>query len=246
MFSDRLIKKMKKSNTVAVLSGAGISAESGVPTFRGEQGLWKNYRPEELANFNAFIKNPKLVWEWYNFRKNLISQVKPNPGHYALVEMENMFPDFYLITQNVDNLHRVAGAKKIYELHGNIMRNRCVDCNKYINEIFFDNDEQLPRCDCGGLIRPDVIWFGENLPENVLMEAFEAAQKSDIFFAIGTSAVVHPAASLPLEAKRAGAYVVEVNFEPTAITNYVDESILGKSGEILPELVKRITGEIFS
>ena len=246
MFSDQLIEKMKKSSTVAVLTGAGISAESGVPTFRGEQGLWKNYRPEELANFNAFIKNPKLVWEWYNFRKDLISQVKPNPGHYALVEMENMFPDFYLITQNVDNLHRVAGAKKIYELHGNIMRNRCVDCNKYIDEIFFDNDEQLPRCDCGGLIRPDVVWFGESLPENVLMEAFEAAQKSDIFFAIGTSAVVHPAASLPLEAKRAGAYVVEINFEPTTITNYVDESILGKSGEILPELVKRITGEIFS
>ena len=104
MFSDQLIEKMKNSNTVAVLTGAGVSAESGVPTFRGEQGLWKNYRPEELANFNAFIKNPKLVWEWYNFRKNLIRQVKPNPGHYALVEMENMFPDFYLITQNVDNL----------------------------------------------------------------------------------------------------------------------------------------------
>ena len=139
MFSDLLIKKLISAKTVAVLTGAGISAESGVPTFRGEQGLWKKYRPEELANFNAFIKNPKLVWEWYNFRKNLIRKVEPNPGHYALVEMERHFNDFFLITQNVDNLHRLAGSRRIYELHGNIMRNRCVDCNKQMDEIaFFD------------------------------------------------------------------------------------------------------------
>ena len=239
MFSDLLIKRLKKAKTVAVLTGAGISAESGVPTFRGEQGLWKKFRPEQLANFNAFIKNPKLVWEWYNFRKNLIRQVKPNPGHYALVKMENYFPDFYLITQNVDNLHCLAGSRRIYELHGNIMRNRCVDCNKQLDEILFD-DENLPRCDCGGLIRPDVVWYGESLPEDVLTKSFDAADKSDVFFSIGTSAVVQPAASLPVEAKRAGAYVVEINFEPTVITNYVDESIIGKSGEILPELMKRI------
>lgn len=243
MFSDLLIKRLKKAKTVAALTGAGISAESGVPTFRGEQGLWKKFRPEELANFNAFIKNPKFVWEWYNFRINLIRQVKPNPGHYALVKMENHFPDFCLITQNVDNLHRLAGSRRIYELHGNIMRNRCVDCNKQMDEIAFSDEENLPRCDCGGLIRPDVVWYGESLPEDVLTKSYDAADRSDVFFSIGTSAVVQPAASLPLEAKRAGAYVVEINFEPTVITNYVDESIIGKSGEILPELVKRILND---
>jgi len=242
MFSDLLIKRLKKAKTVAVLTGAGISAESGVPTFRGEQGLWKKFRPEQLANFNAFIENPKLVWEWYNFRKNLIRQVKPNPGHYALVKIENLFTDFCLITQNVDNLHRLAGSRRIYELHGNIMRNRCVDCNKQFDEILFD-DENLPRCDCGGLIRPDVVWYGESLPDDVLTKSFAAADKSDVFFSIGTSAVVQPAASLPVEAKRAGAYVVEINFEPTVITNYVDESIIGKSGKILPELMKRILND---
>jgi len=239
MFSDLLINKLKDATTVAVLTGAGISAESGVPTFRGEQGLWKNFKPEELANFNAFIKNPKLVWEWYNFRKNLISKVEPNPGHHALVQMENFFQDFFLITQNVDNLHRLAGNKRIYELHGNIMRNRCVDCNKQWGEILID-EKNLPYCDCGGLIRPDVVWFGESLPDGEITKSFEVAERSGVFFSIGTSAVVQPAASLPIVAKRAGAYVVEINYEATVITDYVDESIIGKSGEILPKLITHI------
>ena len=239
MFSNLLLNKLKKAAKIAVLTGAGISAESGVPTFRGEEGLWKKFRPEELANFEAFIKNPSLVWEWYNFRKKLISQVAPNPGHYALVDMENYFQDFDLITQNVDNLHRLAGNKRIHELHGNIMQNRCVDCNKQIDSLLFDK-QNLPRCTCGGLIRPNVVWFGESLPENMLIRTFEIARCSKVFFAIGTSAVVQPAASLPIEAKRAGAYVVEINFESTVISNYVDESILGKAGEILPKLVSEI------
>ena len=242
MFSELLIRKLKHATTVAVLTGAGISAESGVPTFRGEQGLWKNFKPEELANFNVFIKNPKLVWEWYNFRKKLIHQAQPNPGHFALAQMETFFPDFYLITQNVDNLHRLAGSKRIYELHGNIMRNRCVDCNKQLAENFIEK-ENLPHCDCGGLVRPDVVWFGESLPETAITKSFEVVDRSDVFFSIGTSAVVQPAASLPIEAKRAGAYVVEINFEPTVITNYVDESIIGESGEILPKLIKKIISD---
>ncbi len=240
MFSDTLIDKLKNSTTVGVLTGAGISAESGVPTFRGEQGLWRNFRPEELANFDAFIQNPQLVWEWYDFRKNLIKQVEPNPGHYALVEMEKYVPEFHLITQNVDNLHRLAGSQRIYELHGNIMRNRCVDCNKYVDDINFEKD-RVPRCDCGGLIRPDVVWFGEPLPEQEVMQSFEAARKSDVFFSIGTSAVVHPAAAIPVEAKQAGAFLIEINYEPTAITHYADEAIHGKSGEILPELISFLT-----
>jgi len=237
-----LLEKLKPTASVAVLTGAGISAESGVPTFRGDQGLWRKFRPEELATFEAFIKNPKLVWEWYNFRKNLISQVTPNAGHYALVEMENYFQNFDLITQNVDNLHRQAGSKRIYELHGNIMRNRCVDCNKQV-KIHALDEKKLPRCSCGGLIRPDVIWFGEALPEEVLSASFAIARQAEVFLVVGTSAVVHPAASLPIEAKSSNAYVVEINAEPTVISNYVDESILGKSGQILPELVSRIVNQ---
>jgi len=240
MCSERLLSKLKKAKTVAVLTGAGISAESGVPTFRGEEVLWQKFRPEELANFEAFIRNPKLVWEWYNYRKQIINQVEPNPAHYALVKMEAHFQNFHLITQNVDNLHRKAGSQQIYELHGNIMRNRCVDCNKYIDDIYFTNSEELPVCDCGGLIRPDVVWFGESLPQQVLMNSFFATKNSDVFFSIGTSAVVQPAASLPLEAKQSGAYVVEINTEPTVITNLIDESLLGKAGEILPQIVSKL------
>jgi NAD-dependent deacetylase len=239
MFSQQLLTRLKSAKTVAVLTGAGISAESGVPTFRGEQGLWKKFRPEELANFDAFMQNPKLVWEWYNYRKKIISEVEPNAAHYALVQMEARFDNFHLITQNVDNLHRRAGSKRIYELHGNIMRNRCVDCNKTADVINFD-EQELPRCECGGLIRPDVVWFGEMLPQQVLMNSFTIANQSEVFFSIGTSAVVQPAASLPLEAKNAGAYVVEINLEPTVISNLIDESILGKAAEIMPKLVDKI------
>lgn len=241
MFSEELLTRLKTAKTVAVLTGAGISAESGVPTFRGEEGLWKKFRPEELANFDAFMQNPKLVWEWYNYRKKIISEVKPNPGHYALVKMEQLFEHFYLITQNVDNLHARAGSQRIYELHGNIMRNRCVDCNKQVTEISVPTSDELPRCNCGGLIRPDVVWFGEALPQSVLRDSFTAANYSEVFFSIGTSAVVQPAASLPLEAKNAGAYVVEVNTDPTVISSLVDESILGKSGAILPHLIDKIS-----
>lgn len=241
MFSEQLLIRLKSAKTVAILTGAGISAESGVPTFRGEEGLWKKFRPEELANFDAFMRNPKLVWEWYNYRKKIVSEVEPNPGHYALAKMEEMYDNFHLITQNIDNLHRRAGSKRIYELHGNIMRNRCVDCNKQVEEISFQDPEELQHCECGGLIRPDVVWFGEALPQQILMNSFMVAGDSEVFFSIGTSAVVQPAASLPIEAKNAGAYVVEINTEPTVISSFVDESILGKSGEILPQLMDKIS-----
>ena len=241
MFSDELISTLRSAKSVAVLTGAGISAESGVPTFRGENGLWKKYRPEELANFNAFIKNPELVWEWYRYRKNIIHDVESNPGHYALAELEEQYTDFSLITQNVDNLHRRAGSKNIYELHGNITRNRCVDCNRYFSddELQFE-DVKVPRCSCGGLVRPDVVWFGEMLPERELRIAFEASQRCDVFLSVGTSALVHPAAALPGEAIQAGAFVVEINFEPTVISDHVNESIIGKSGEILPQLLEKL------
>lgn len=242
LFSSLLIAALKSAEKVAVLTGAGISAESGVPTFRGEEGLWKKYRPEELANFEAFMRNPELVWEWYDYRKKLISEVEPNRGHHALVKMESIVSDFWLITQNVDGLHKKAGNRNILELHGNIMRNRCVDCGAISEGLTMKWEDHLPNCDCGGLMRPDVVWFGEMLPEDVLNRAFQAARECDFFLSVGTSAVVQPAASLPLTAKQAGAFVVEINLEPTVISGDVDESLLGKSGDILPSLIEEVWG----
>lgn len=238
-FSEELISRARNAKSVVVLTGAGISAESGVPTFRGEEGLWKKYRPEELASFDAFIRNPELVWEWYGFRKQLISEVKPNPGHMALAEMESHYPEFWLVTQNVDSLHWRAGNEKILELHGNIMRSRCVQCGEMVEEVSLSLG-QVPRCHCGGLIRPDVVWFGENLPQDILYKAYDVSKCCDLFLSVGTSALVQPAASLPLIAKQTGSYIVEINIEPTVISDQIDETLIGPSGDILPELVKEI------
>ncbi|MFH2037088.1 MAG: NAD-dependent deacylase [Candidatus Zixiibacteriota bacterium] len=235
-----LEKILESAESVAVLTGAGISAESGVPTFRGQDGLWKKFRAEELATVDAFMRNPELVWEWYLFRRNIINEVKPNPGHYALAKMESYFKEFSLITQNVDGLHNVAGSKKVWELHGNIMRNKCFECSApYEGEIDIEAGT-LPVCRCGGKIRPDVVWFGEMLSEKILNASFSASQRADLFLSVGTSAVVHPAASLPTIAKRNGAYFVEINVEPTPLTDLADCSFLGKSGEILPKIVERL------
>ncbi|NOZ56301.1 MAG: NAD-dependent deacylase [Calditrichaeota bacterium] len=239
MFSEELIRRLLNASRVAVLTGAGISAESGVPTFRGKDGLWRRFRPEELATVDAFLKNPALVWEWYNYRRRIVTEVQPNPGHRALVELEKLVPDFAVITQNVDGLHQRAGSRKVLELHGNILRSRCMRCGKLYTELTFENGE-VPRCECGGLIRPDVVWFGEMLPQDVLEEAYHYARTASVFLSVGTSALVQPAASLPLEARAYGAYVVEINPETTPITHEVDEHISGKAGEILPKLVETL------
>jgi NAD-dependent deacetylase len=223
---------------VAILTGAGISAESGVPTFRGEHGLWKKFKPEELANVDAFLRNPDLVWGWYQHRREVINDVEPNPGHYALARMEKSISDFTLITQNIDGLHRRSGSQNILELHGNIQRNKCIKCGRMFEELPDENSEKVPECVCGGMIRPDVVWFGEMLPQQVIRDAFKAAERSAVFFSIGTSAVVQPAASLPVAAKQSGAYLVEVNVERTPLTYVADEFFEGKSGEILPQLVE--------
>ncbi|MBI4809938.1 MAG: NAD-dependent deacylase [Ignavibacteriales bacterium] len=238
MFLQKLISRLRTAQHVAVLTGAGISAESGVPTFRGTDGLWKKFRPEELTNFDAFIKNPDLVWEWYKYRKQIISNIKPNPGHYALAEMEKHHEHFAIITQNVDNLHRRAGSKNVYELHGNIERNYCIDCRKEFSDVEILSSEKAPRCKCSGLIRPGVVWFGEMLPEDQWNASVAAAEQAEVFFSLGTSAVVYPAASLPMVAKHAGAYIVEINLERTDLSSTADEVLLGKSGEILPRLVE--------
>jgi len=238
---EKLIDTLRNVNRVAVLTGAGISAESGVPTFRGEEGLWRKFRAEELATPEAFMDNPKLVWEWYIFRRNIMKDVSPNPGHYALAEMENLFEDFTLITQNVDGLHRRAGSKNILELHGNITKNKCYDCDKpYEAEIDISADD-LPLCECGGKIRPDVVWFGELLPPHAINNAFEASSRAELFFSVGTSAIVHPAASMPVMAKREGACLVEVNLEPTPLSGLADYTFHGKSGEILPQIIELLS-----
>jgi NAD-dependent deacetylase len=236
-FSSELLNRLKKAKAVSVLTGAGVSAESGVPTFRDPGGIWEKFRPEQLANFEAFMSDPDFVWSWYQHRREIMREVKPNSGHYALAEMEKIFPVFNLITQNIDNLHRRAGSKNITELHGNIERNYCIKCKKKYNEIDV-HEKKVLKCECGGLIRPDVVWFGEMLPYNAMKYAEECARTCDVFFTIGTSAEVYPAALLPIIAKQYDAYVVEINTKPTVISNEMDEILLGKSGEILKSLIQ--------
>jgi NAD-dependent deacetylase len=230
---------VRECESVCVLTGAGISAESGVPTFRGTDGLWAQFKPEELANFDAFIRNPQLVWEWYNYRKRIIDSVVPNPGHLALARMEQVVDDFTLVTQNVDNLHRRAGNNRVLELHGNIVRSYCVDCGRKDDHPKLDGNDKVPRCrTCGGLIRPDVVWFGELLPQDIFEEAEEASRRCRLFLSVGTSGIVYPAASLPMMAKQAGAFMVEINVERTEQSTLFDEVILGKAGDVLPSIVQ--------
>lgn len=233
---EALKEKLKSAKSIVFFSGAGISAESGIPTFRGKDGIWNKLRPEELANFNAFMRNPQMVWEWYNYRKKIVHQSQPNQGHLAIVEMEKYFDEVTVITQNVDNLHRRAGSKVVYELHGNIEKNFCVKCKRrYDEELEFKDD--IPKCSCGGLIRPDVVWFGEFLPADQFQYSEDAARNCDIFFVVGTSAVVYPAASIVQIAKSSGAFLVEVNIEETEASSIVDVSLFGESGKILPRVV---------
>jgi NAD-dependent deacetylase len=228
---------LAQATSVAVLTGAGISAESGVPTFRGSEGLWKDFKPEELATPEAFAKDPKLVWEWYDWRRGSIAQAKPNAAHKALVQIEIRKPRFTLITQNVDGLHDLAGSGKILKLHGDIWRMRCTVCGANFPNRRVPLPKIPPHCACGGLARPGVVWFGEALPDGMMKEAEHAAAAAEVFLVIGTSAVVYPAAGLVPYAKQAGAKVIEVNTEPTALSGIVDCSLQGPAGCILPHLL---------
>jgi NAD-dependent deacetylase len=221
-----------------VLTGAGISAESGVPTFREAQtGLWARFNPEELATPAAFRRNPQLVWEWYAWRRQLVAQAKPNAGHRALTEFEQRIPEFTLITQNVDGLHQRAGCRRVIELHGNIGRTKCFEENVVV-ETWNETGEVPPRCPrCGGRLRPDVVWFEETLPPEALEKAIQAARTCDLFLSIGTSTVVHPAASLPYEALDRGGMLIEVNPEITPLTGNARHSFQGRAGVVLPALL---------
>ena len=229
---------LMKAKRVAALTGAGISAESGVPTFRGADGLWRNHDVMQLATPEAFSRDPKLVWEFYNWRRRLISGLTFNPAHIGLVELESRIPHFTLITQNVDGLHGKAGSRNLLEIHGNLWKVRCLQCHR----VHLDESPDmgpLPRCEsCGGLLRPHVVWFGESLDSDLLQRAVQAARTAEVMLVIGTSAVVQPAASLALEAKAAGALVVEINLERTPHSDRLDFSLLGKAGEIVPRLVE--------
>jgi NAD-dependent deacetylase len=228
---------LREATSVAVLTGAGVSAESGVPTFRSGNGLWKQYRPEELATPAAFAHNPKLVWEWYDWRRSLIAEAKPNPGHYALAEAESRARKFTLITQNVDGLHELAGSRNVLRLHGSIWNLRCTKCKQEREDRQTPLAQIPPLCECGGMMRPGVVWFGEPLPEKIWQQAEAAAREADLFLLIGTSAMVYPAAGLAPIAKSSGARVVEINIAETGFSNSIDEFLQGPSGELLPQLI---------
>ncbi|MBT8378921.1 MAG: NAD-dependent deacylase [Ignavibacteria bacterium] len=236
-----LIAELKKAKSIVFFTGAGISAESSIPTFRGKDGIWNKLKPEELANFDAFMKNPEMVWEWYNHRKKIIQESQPNRAHTTIAEIQNYFDEIIVVTQNIDNLHRRAGSKKIFELHGNIERNYCINCKEFYIENL-DFSAGVPKCKCGGLIRPDVVWFGEYLPMDQFNGGEKAAANCDIFFAVGTSAVVYPAAGLINVAHTAGATIVEVNIEETALSHIANYTYTRKAGEILPQIFNDYSG----
>ncbi len=239
-FSDTLLHRLTEAEHVAVLTGAGISAESGIPTFRDPDGLWEKFDPQELANVEAFLDNPELVQGWYQHRRQLVEEAEPNVGHRALADLEGHVPAVSVITQNVDDLHNRAGSSTVIELHGNITHNYCMDCEQPAEAETVDAAIQNgtpARCpECDGLIRPDVVWFGEMLPPDAVERADDATRQADVFLSVGTSAVVYPAAQFPMEARANGAYVAEINPDTTGITDEVDESLRGPAGEILPAL----------
>lgn len=234
-----LVEALRAAQRVVVLTGAGISAESGLPTFRDAMtGMWAQFKPEELATPEAFERDPRRVWEWYAWRREKAAQAEPNAAHLALVEIERHVQSLVLITQNVDGLHQRAGSQHVVELHGNIARVKCFDEGVVVEE--WEQGEQVPpRCPrCGGMLRPDVVWFGEELPEEPFVSAVKATADCDLFFSIGTSGVVEPAASLTRLAARMGATVVVINLDVEPLEEERSFQIHGKAGEVLPQLVR--------
>jgi NAD-dependent deacetylase len=241
-----LVNALRDARAVVVLTGAGVSAESGIPTFRDPmEGLWAKYDPSELATPEAFARDPEMVTRWYDWRRERCAAAKPNPAHVALARLERHLDQqrrFTLLTQNVDRLHQSAGSCNVIELHGTLWVWRCTRCGIEREEREVPFKEYPARCACGGALRPAVVWFGETLPEKALQKTYDALQTCDLFFSIGTSAVVEPAAGFIHTARGHGAKTVEINLDPTPISRAVDWSLLGKAGEILPELAKQAFG----
>ena len=238
---DNVTKKLRDSKKIVFVTGAGISQESGIPTFRGKDGHWRKYDPMKLASIDAFYDDPKLVWEWYEDRRKNILAAKPNVGHFAISKMEK-FKNVVVLTQNIDGLHQRSGSTNVLELHGSIIRIKCTVCN-FSGDIT-DNFELLPpKCECGNMLRPDVVWFGEALPQEVWTNAIKEASICDIMIIAGTSLVVSPANSLPIYAKQNGATLIEVNIEKTVMSNDMDLSIQATSANVLPKILSILKNE---
>ncbi len=230
-----IIEKLKNAKKIVFVTGAGISQESGIPTFRGKDGLWRNYDAMKLATIEAFYENPNLVWEWYNERRNNIFSSEPNLGHKAIVEMEKFF-EVIVLTQNIDGLHQRAGSSQVLELHGSIVKIKCTVCN-YREVIYTKFSKIPPLCPCGNILRPDVVWFGEALPQNVWKKAIIHSMDCNVMIIAGTSLVVSPANTLPIYAKQNNATLIEINPDETIMTDDMDLSIRSTSSVALPKLV---------
>ena len=238
---DTVVQKLKDSRKIVFVTGAGISQESGIPTFRGKDGYWRKYDPMKLASIDAFYDDPKLVWEWYEDRRKNILSVKPNEGHFAISQMEE-FKDVVILTQNIDGLHQRSGSTNVLELHGSIIRIKCTVCD--FTDNITENFESLPpKCKCGSILRPDVVWFGESLPQNIWQSAIKEASICDVMIVVGTSLVVSPANTLPVYAKQNGATLIEVNPEETVMSHDMDLSIHATSVEVLPKLLSIFKNE---
>lgn len=240
-------QRLNQAQSLVVLTGAGVSSESGVPTFRDAlTGLWAQFDPQQLATPAAFEANPKLVWDWYEYRRDLVSKVKPNAGHYAIAELEDMLPQVIVITQNIDGLHQAAGSSDVITLHGDITRHKCyANCKGDptlidVNKLEWDHEAGPPHCPyCDAFVRPDVVWFTERLPVDALDRAFALSAKADVMLIVGTSGVVQPAAQMPYRAKRFnGGYLIDVNPDQDALTPIVDLHLDAPSGEILPQVIR--------
>jgi len=236
------LERFRHARTVAVLTGAGISAESGVPTFRDAQtGLWARYSPEDLATPQAFSRNPRMVWEWYQWRRQLVLEAAPNSGHIAIAAMERRIPGFRVLTQNVDGLHQRAGSTRVVELHGNLFVDRCFREGITLDRVIEATDPP-PRCPfCGGPVRPGVVWFGEALSPRVVQEADAVCRSVDVLVIAGTSGLVHPAAGLPSRAKAHGAFVIEINPEPTPLSDLADATVREMAGSALVTLLDALS-----
>ena len=232
---ETVIKKLEDAKKIVFVTGAGISQESGIPTFRGKDGLWRNYDAMKLATIDSFYDNPKLVWEWYNERRKNVFSAEPNLGHKAIVELEK-FVKVVVLTQNIDGLHQRAGSTEVLELHGSIVKIKCVVCN-FKSEIVTEFIDIPPLCKCGNILRPDVVWFGESLPRDIWQQAIIHVRNCDVIIVVGTSLVVSPANTLPVYAKQNGAILIEINPEKTIMSSEMDLLIRKTSVIALPELV---------
>lgn len=235
--SNTLLQRLANARLVVVFTGAGVSAESGISTFRSPDGLWAKFSPQELANVDAFLRNPQLVWEWYQARRQAMMQAQPNAGHRAIAALETLIPKVVVITQNIDGLHARAGSGDVIELHGSALRNFCIQCRRRYDDPALLTLQEVQQCQCGGFIRPDVVWFGEMLPADAVERAWQLAAEASVLFSVGTSSLVWPAAELPFVALENGGYVVEINTETTPLTPKAHEHLPFPSGAVLPEIV---------